>query len=95
VAAIAVDPAENAAFYAEVIGLRLVKKTVNHDDKYTYHLYFGDGEGTLGTNITFLPWGTGDDRDVSAAGRRRRRRFSFPRTFRVHLMNGPQNSEII
>ena len=57
VTAIAGDPTRNAAFYTEVLGLRLVKKTVNHDDKYTYHLYFGDGEGSPGTNITFFHWG--------------------------------------
>ncbi len=57
VTAIAGDPQRNAEFYVETLGLRFVKKTVNHDDKYTYHFYFGDGEGTPGTNITFFPWG--------------------------------------
>ena len=57
VTAIAGDPTRNAAFYTEALGLRLVKKTVNHDDKYSYHLYFGDGKGSPGTNITFFPWG--------------------------------------
>ena len=57
VTAIASDPQRTAEFYVETLGLRFVKKTVNHDDKYTYHLYFGDSEGTPGTNITLFPWG--------------------------------------
>ena len=57
VTAIAGDPQRTADFYVETLGLRFVKKTVNHDDKYTYHFYFGDSEGTPGTNITFFPWG--------------------------------------
>ena len=54
--AIASDPAANAAFYTEVLGLRLVKKTVNFDDPSTYHLYYGDDAGTPGTILTFFPW---------------------------------------
>jgi glyoxalase family protein len=54
--AIASNPAANAAFYTEVLGLRLVKKTVNFDDPSTYHLYYGDGAGTPGTILTFFPW---------------------------------------
>jgi glyoxalase family protein len=56
VTAIAGDPQRNADFYVGVLGLRFVKRTVNHDDPGTYHFYFGDGEGTPGTNITFFPW---------------------------------------
>lgn len=56
VTAIAGDPQRNAEFYVETLGLRFVKRTINHDDKYTYHFYFGDSEGTPGTNITFFPW---------------------------------------
>jgi glyoxalase family protein len=54
--AIASDPARNAAFYTEMLGLRLVKKTVNFDDPGTYHLYYGDDAGTPGTILTFFPW---------------------------------------
>jgi glyoxalase family protein len=54
--AIASNPAANAAFYTEVLGLRLVKKTVNFDDPGTYHLYYGDDAGTPGTILTFFPW---------------------------------------
>ncbi|NHN40403.1 ring-cleaving dioxygenase [Halorubellus sp. JP-L1] len=62
VTAIASDPTANAAFYVDTLGLRFVKRTVNHDDPGTYHFYFGDGEGTPGTNLTFFPWGE-DGRD--------------------------------
>ena len=44
-------------FYAGLLGLRLVKKTVNFDDPETYHLYYGDGEGSPGSIMTFFPWG--------------------------------------
>lgn len=47
---------ENLRFYTEMLGLRLVKKTVNFDDPYTYHFYFGDESGTPGTILTFFPW---------------------------------------
>lgn len=56
VTAIAGDPQRNADFYVGTLGLRFVKQTVNHDDTGTYHFYFGDREGTPGTNITFVPW---------------------------------------
>lgn len=48
-------PQENVDFYAGVLGLRLVKQTVNFDDPGTYHLYFGDDGGHPGTIITFFP----------------------------------------
>lgn len=56
VTAIAGDPQRNAEFYIDTLGLRFVKRTVNHDDLQTYHFYFGDREGTPGTNITFFAW---------------------------------------
>lgn len=56
VTAIAGDPEDNADFYVNTLGLRLVKHTVNHDDPSTLHLYYGDTEGTPGTNITCFPW---------------------------------------
>ena len=56
ITAIVGHPQENVDFYAGVLGLRLVKKTVNFDDPGTYHLYFGDGNGTPGTIITFFTW---------------------------------------
>lgn len=57
ITAIVGDPQENVDFYAGVLGLRLVKKTVNFDDPDTYHLYFGDKTAKPGTIITFFPWG--------------------------------------
>lgn len=56
ITAIASSASENLAFYENVLGLRLVKKTVNFDDPYTYHLYYGDSKGAPGTIITFFPW---------------------------------------
>jgi glyoxalase family protein len=46
----------NLAFYTGVLGLRLVKKTVNFDDPRTYHFYYGDETGQPGTIVTFFPW---------------------------------------
>ncbi|TWT04346.1 ring-cleaving dioxygenase [Planococcus sp. CPCC 101016] len=57
ITAIVGDPQENVDFYAGVLGLRLVKKTVNFDDPGTYHLYFGDKTAKPGTIVTFFPWG--------------------------------------
>jgi len=56
ITAIVGHPQENVDFYAGVLGLRLVKKTVNFDDPGTYHLYFGNQGGEPGTIITFFPW---------------------------------------
>lgn len=56
ITAIVGHPQENVDFYAGVLGLRLVKQTVNFDDPGTYHLYFGDEGGNPGTIITFFPW---------------------------------------
>ena len=57
ITAIAGDAKRNYDFYTRVLGLRLVKKTVNFDDPETYHFYFGDEAGTPGTILTFFPWG--------------------------------------
>jgi glyoxalase family protein len=56
VTAIASDPQRTLDFYAGVLGLRLVKRTVNFDDPTTYHFYFGDEAGSPGTILTFFPW---------------------------------------
>ncbi len=48
--------AENLRFYTQVLGLRLVKKTVNQDDVSAYHLFYADRLGTPGTDITFFDW---------------------------------------
>jgi glyoxalase family protein len=56
ITAIAGNARRNYDFYTKVLGLRLVKKTVNFDDPGTYHFYFGDEAGTPGTILTFFPW---------------------------------------
>jgi catechol 2,3-dioxygenase-like lactoylglutathione lyase family enzyme len=56
ITAIASDPQANLDFYVGVLGLRLVKRTVNFDDPGTYHFYFGDELGRPGTILTFFPW---------------------------------------
>jgi glyoxalase family protein len=56
VTAIASDPQRTLDFYIGLLGLRLVKRTVNFDDPGTYHFYFGDARGTPGTILTFFPW---------------------------------------
>jgi glyoxalase family protein len=56
ITAIASDPQRNIDFYSGVLGLRLVKQTVNFDDPGTYHFYYGDERGTPGTILTFFPW---------------------------------------
>ncbi|MEO8910152.1 MAG: ring-cleaving dioxygenase [Gemmatimonadaceae bacterium] len=53
---IAGDAQENVDFYSGVLGMRLVKKSVNQDSPGTYHLFYADGVGHPGTDITFFPW---------------------------------------
>ena len=56
VTGIAGNPQRNLDFYAGILGLRLVKRTVNFDDPTTYHFYFGDEQGSPGSILTFFPW---------------------------------------
>lgn len=56
ITAIAGNAKQNLDFYTKVLGVRLVKKTVNFDDPGTYHFYFGDEAGTPGSILTFFPW---------------------------------------
>lgn len=56
VTAISGPARRNVEFYAGVLGLRLVKKTVNFDDPRTYHFYYGDEVGHPGTIVTYFPW---------------------------------------
>jgi glyoxalase family protein len=56
VTAIAGPAQENLDFYSGVLGMRLVKKSVNQDDPGTYHLFYADAEGRPGTDLTFFPW---------------------------------------
>src|SRR5688572_9919235 len=56
ITAIAGNAKRNYDFYTGVLGLRLIKKTVNFDDPHTYHFYYGDEKGTPGSILTFFPW---------------------------------------
>jgi glyoxalase family protein len=60
ITAIAGEPQRNLDFYAGMLGLRLVKLTVNFDDTATYHLYYGDELGRPGSLLTFFPWPHGE-----------------------------------
>ncbi|HWP99989.1 MAG TPA: ring-cleaving dioxygenase [Vicinamibacterales bacterium] len=56
ITAIAGPAQENLDFYAGVLGMRLVKRSVNQDDPGTYHLFYADAEGHPGADLTFFPW---------------------------------------
>ncbi|HEX9944281.1 MAG TPA: ring-cleaving dioxygenase [Thermoanaerobaculia bacterium] len=56
VTAICGDAQENLDFYTGVLGLRLVKRSINQDAPDTYHLFYADAEGHPGTDLTFFPW---------------------------------------
>ena len=77
VTAVASDPQRNVDFYLSVLGLRLVKQTVNFDAPDTYHLYYGNEEGTPGTVLTFFPW-PGSPRGRHGAGQATATSFSVP-----------------
>ena len=62
VTAITASASANHAFYTGVLGMRLVKKTVNQDDTSAYHLFYADGEGRPGTDLTFFDWPTARER---------------------------------
>ncbi|MEX6690000.1 ring-cleaving dioxygenase [Danxiaibacter flavus] len=75
ITAIAANAQRNHDFYTNILGLRMVKKTVNFDDPGTYHFYYGNENGTPGTILTFFPWkgigqghnGTGMATDIAYA----------------------------
>jgi glyoxalase family protein len=56
ITAIAGPAQQNLDFYAGILGMRLVKRSVNQDDPGTYHLFYADAEGRPGTDLTFFPW---------------------------------------
>ncbi len=60
--AITANARGNNQFYTETLGLRRVKKTVNQDDPSAYHLFFADGAGSPGTDITFFDWPAAPER---------------------------------
>jgi glyoxalase family protein len=57
--AITAQAPENLRFYTGTLGMRLVKKTVNQDDTSAYHLFYGDGRASPGSDLTFFDWPTG------------------------------------
>jgi glyoxalase family protein len=77
VTAMASKPQANVDFYTGVLGLRLVKKTVNFDDPGTYHFYYGNEAGEPGTIMTFFPWPMAR-RGVQGAGQATVTAFSVP-----------------
>lgn len=79
ITAVAADPQRNLDFYAGVLGLRLVKKTVNQDDPFTYHLYYGDALGRPGTAMTFFPF-PGVPAGQPGRGQPLETRFAVPAT---------------
>jgi glyoxalase family protein len=56
VTAVTADARANLHFYTQVLGMRLVKKTVNQDDVTAYHLFYADEKGSPGTDLTFFDW---------------------------------------
>lgn len=88
ITAIASDPQKNLDFYAGLLGLRFVKRTVNFDDPGSYHFYFGDAAGSPGTILTFFPWPDAR-RGVSGSGSVTATAFAVPvgslPAWRTHL----------
>ncbi len=60
--AVTANASQNHSFYTQVLGLRMVKKTVNQDDVSAYHLFYADGKATPGTDITFFDWPVAPER---------------------------------
>ena len=75
-------------FYADVLGLRLVKKTVNFDDPSAYHLYFGDEDGAPGSILTWFDF-AGVGRGRAGAGMIHRIQFGVADERFARLLGGP------
>jgi glyoxalase family protein len=65
--AVTADARGNHDFYTRVLGMRLVKKTVNQDDVSAYHLFYADGAASPGTDMTFFDWPVGPERRGSGS----------------------------
>jgi glyoxalase family protein len=78
ITAIAGNAKRNFDFYTKLMGLRMVKKTVNFDDPGTYHFYYGDEIGSAGTILTFFPW-ENIGRGTTGAGMATEIGYSVPR----------------
>jgi glyoxalase family protein len=77
VTAISGEAQRNVDYYVGLLGMRLVKRTVNFDDPGTYHLYYGDGAGSPGSIMTFFPW-DGAPKGRIGTGQLTVTSFSFP-----------------
>ncbi len=77
ITALASDPQANLDFYVGVLGLRLVKISVNQDDPGVYHFFYADEKGSPGTDLTFFPY-IGIERGVHGYGVSTRVYFSIP-----------------
>ncbi|CAM2881249.1 ring-cleaving dioxygenase [Rariglobus hedericola] len=80
ITAIASNPQANVDFYTGILGLRLVKKTVNFDDPSAYHLYYGDESGRPGSIITFFYWPGHEARGRVGSGQTTAIVFAAPAT---------------
>jgi glyoxalase family protein len=78
--AISADAPGNRRFYEGVLGMRLVKKTVNQDDVSAYHLFYADGLATPGTDITFFDWPAAPERRGTRSIARTALRVAGPKT---------------
>lgn len=78
VTAVSGDAQENVDFYAGLLGLRLVKRTVNFEDPTTYHFYFGDESGNPGTIMTTFPYGKDLQKGRDGKGKINTTAFSLP-----------------
>src|SRR5690606_37150075 len=65
--AISADAKGNLAFYTGVLGMRLVKKTVNQDDVSAYHLFYADGLASPGSDLSFFDWPAAPERRGSGS----------------------------
>src|SRR3954468_12659587 len=79
--AVSADAPGNKAFYTGLLGMRLVKKTVNQDDVSAYHLFYADGKASPGTDLTFFDFPAAPERRGSNSVSRTGLRVSGERTF--------------
>ena len=94
VTAIASDPQLNVDFYAGVLGLRFVKRTVNFDDPGSYHFYFGDARGTPGTIVTFFAW-PGARRGIRGTGQVDTVAFAIPQNSIGYWLDRLQRQHVL
>lgn len=78
ITALASSPQENVNFYAGILGLRLVKQTINFDAPDVYHLYYGDQTGSAGSIMTFFPFGSQAQKGRVGIGQAAITAFSIP-----------------